>query len=307
MEEESLEALQQKNYSTALKKLNQLLRYDVTSHEIIFSKLICLIELGYFDEAQSLCEEQLKNKCQDYYDYVHLYLTILFQTGQYQKLMEQVDFELNNKMLPSTLKGQFHQLYELSKKMNNDVIVRESTEHVRNLKRAIEEDNNLEQWRLIRHLHKLNSEPTDEIIHLLEKETVHPVTKTAIFMWLQDKKVNKQVFVTKFNLKLTTNPVKISSLLEHDTYKLGMSLIYKDEQKNPTLTKLLEQLLYRYIFVRFPIMPSEDEIYNIVEAIKKIGKQNLHSEEDENVSPEIMDYIAEINLCETLYLSIIEE
>src|SRR5690625_307338 len=54
LQAESLLALKEKRYTEALPKLNLLLAYNVNSHEIIIGKLICLMELGQYEEAQIL-------------------------------------------------------------------------------------------------------------------------------------------------------------------------------------------------------------------------------------------------------------
>ena len=46
LEEESLQALKEKRYGTALKKLNKLIEHKVEDVEIFTGKLICLMELG---------------------------------------------------------------------------------------------------------------------------------------------------------------------------------------------------------------------------------------------------------------------
>src|SRR5699024_3287218 len=100
--------------------------------------------------------------------------------------------------------------------------------------------------------------------------------KTAIFNWLQDKKITENIKVTKFNLQLTINPVAIAPLKEHTSYQVGLKWIQEVAEQNPTLTNLLEQLLYRYIFVRYPMVPNEEEMIYVVKAMNEIGKQTLH-------------------------------
>lgn len=307
LQEESLEALRQKNYKTALQKLNKLLHYNVNSHEVIFGKLICLVELGYLVEAQDLCEEQLSKKGPNYYDYIHLYLTILFQTEQYQLLNEKINDELKYDRLPDELRNQFQQLLQLSTQMYNDTIVKEALDQEKKLHTAFENKDDFEQWQIIQQLQKLNHSPSNDIINLLREEEVHPVIKTAIFMWLQHANINKEVTVTKFNLHKIVNPTLISPLLEHHIYKTGLALIHEKEQKNPTLIHLLERLLYRYLFIRFPIMPPSEEMVEVVEAMKQIGEQTLHNSVKDHIHSNVKKYIDEVHLCETLYLSIIEE
>ena len=86
-----------------------------------------------------------------------------------------------------------------------------------------------------------------------------------------------------------------------------MFQINEIEQENPTLFILLEQLFYRYAYVRYPIMPPNAHIDDISEALKVIGNEYLQMTNNVEVDPKVDQYIKEIKMCEHLYLSIIEE
>src|SRR5699024_5823155 len=113
LEKESLQALEQRKYSEALASINKLLSYQVYTPEIIVGKLICLMELGHYDQAETLCEDLLKQKNKHYYTYLHIYLSILFQSEKYALLMELIDDELISNTLPNSIKEQFQQLYSM--------------------------------------------------------------------------------------------------------------------------------------------------------------------------------------------------
>ncbi|OZU89799.1 hypothetical protein CIL03_01280 [Virgibacillus indicus] len=306
LEEESLQALKEKRYDEALVKLDKLLSYHIDDHEIITGKLICLMELGYYEEAQDICEELIQSKNQNYYHYVHMYLTILFQTNQFEQLMKQVEYEIENNAIPLPVKEQFKQLYDMSEKMNYDLIAEKSTTYLDELFQAISSQHFQEQWLITENLRKMNAEPNEEVIALLTSEDVHPVTKTSIFQWLQDKNYSKAVTVHKLDLHVSVKPDDIAKLQSQPFIKETLLMISGQEQKNPTLYQLLEVLLFRYIYVRFPIMPPSEDVKQIAAALSYIGETylNLHTISEDEINK---DYIEEIKLCETLYLSIIEE
>lgn len=307
LEKESLLALKEKRYTEALPKLNELLNYNVDSHEIIIGKLICLMELGEYDEAQSLCEELLAFKDERYYHYMHIYLTLLFQTNQYDMLLEQIDIELADNGIPSVIAEQFQQLHQMGHQMKIDLVSEQTAEYIEELTDAIHNQNFERQWKLVENLRKMKIDPTLKIISYLEDDTVHPVTKTAIFKWLQDKEVPDRIPVCKLNRNVTIRPTEIKDIRQHTLTKQVLLLINKLEQKNPTLFILLEQLFYRYTYVRFPIMPPSEDVEEIARALEIIGNQYLHIQMNEQASAEVANYIEEIKLCESLYLSIIEE
>src|SRR5690625_2485722 len=141
LEKESLNAMKEKNYKVALKKLNKLLSFGVNKHGVMFGKLICLAELDHFEEAQELCETLLKDKNEHYYNYLHMYLTILFQTSQYDLLIEQGKQALTDESLPQEVHQQIQQLYTISQQMKMDIDNEKSKEYINDLAEAIKNEN----------------------------------------------------------------------------------------------------------------------------------------------------------------------
>src|SRR5690625_118339 len=103
LEEESVAAIKEKKFEDALEKLDNLLSYDVKNHDIYTGKLICLMELERYKEAQELCESLIEEKDSHYYQYIHIYLTLLFQTDQYDTLIDVVSVELESGNVPNHL------------------------------------------------------------------------------------------------------------------------------------------------------------------------------------------------------------
>lgn len=309
LEKESLQALKEKRYEEALTKLNKLLSYHVDSHEIVIGKLMCLMELGRLDEAQDICENLLASKSENYYHYVHIYLTILFQTNQFKLLMDQVEYEFEDNSIPAQVREQFQQLYDMSEKMNDNVIDEKSTAYVDDLFHAIESNNYIDQWRLVEALKRMKANPTNEIITLLVNEKVHPVIKTTILSWLRDKNISRNVDIHKLNTQIRVKPTAVAEINSQGTMKQIELLISVLEQKNPSLYAIIGQLLYRYAYVRYPIMLEDKDVMDIAEALKNIGEQylNLHTKQTEEISENVQRHMEEIKMCESLYSSIIQE
>lgn len=62
LEEESIAAIKERHFDEALEKLNLLISYQVNNDEVFTGKLICLMELERYEEAQDLCESLLLEK-----------------------------------------------------------------------------------------------------------------------------------------------------------------------------------------------------------------------------------------------------
>lgn len=307
LEKESLEDVQAKKYVEALSKIDLLIEHEVSTYEIMIAKLVCLMELGQHEDAEDLCVNLLATENENYYHYAHIYLTILFQTDQHELLMERVEYELGDEHLQQDVRDQFQQLYDMSTHIQSDALFERSTTYIKALTVAIDEENHLKQWQLIESLRKMKLTPTDALIAYLVDERIHPVTKTVIFKWLQEKNVTDNVSIKKLNIHMEISPATVKKIRSHVMFKQTMLLINEIEQDNPTLFILLEQLLYRYMYVRYPMMPSSDDVIKIAEALKSIGQAYLHIETSTEPDESVVVFINEIKMCETLYLSIIEE
>src|SRR5699024_12435749 len=116
-------------------------------------------ELGRYDQAERLYESLIEFKDENYYHYLHIYLTILFQTSQYNLLIEYVENELTMKSITQTIREQFTQLYDLSSKMKQDVEVEKGKAYEIELQEAFDQGNYQAQWRIIEALRKIKMKP----------------------------------------------------------------------------------------------------------------------------------------------------
>jgi hypothetical protein len=268
------------------------------------------MELGRYQEAEDMCEDIIRNRDDEhYFHYVHIYLTILFQTNKYDILMERIEEELDTKDLPSMLREQFMQLYDMSEKMESELVEQKSSVYVDDLMEAVTIANHEKQWRSIVKLRSMHIEPEIRVIELLEKEEIHPVIKTAILLWLQEQNYAKLVNIHKFGKQLQVIPMEIPAITLHSTYEKTIQYLHDIEQDNPTLYQFLEQLLYRYLYVQYPLVPPNEDADLLAESLKIIGYQLMNQQEVEpNTDKEkVLVYLEDILNGEQLYLSIIED
>ncbi|WP_152654776.1 tetratricopeptide repeat protein [Oceanobacillus sp. CFH 90083] len=308
LEEEGLHALKEKRYKEALDKLNCLIAYHEGSHEIYIGKLMCLMELGNYKDAERLSEELLAKKDAHYYHYFHIYLTILFQTSQYQHLMDLLEIEFEHNMIPDMLQEPFQQLYEMSGNMKIGIDEDNAIGFAKELKEAVRENDYLKQWNLIDNLRRIQADPNEENIRMLENPQVHPVIKTALLEWFKESGVERSVHIHKFETKMMMQPSELSRISKEKTYIAIMKELEKRAEANPTLLNMIGQLVYRYFYVTYPFTPKESDILIFAEAVYLLGNDYLQMD----TRQEEMDNAAEawtesIKICNSLYLSIIEE
>jgi len=302
LKQKSLQALEEQRFQDALQMLNQLLEYGVKTHEIVFGKLICLIELGEYEDAQQYCETLLTHKHDHYIQYIYTYIIILFQTNQYQLLIDQASEVLEERLLPHDMHQHVQQLYFLSKQKKIEDEEGKVNKHLNELKEAVKQKDYLKQWHHVNALCKLKIEPA-KINHYLTVKHVHPVVKTAILKWLQAMNVRDNVKIFKLGEELTVRPIDVTSIQEY----MRSVLVYLEnlEQKDPTLFNMLKTTLHRYMYVKFPII--HENMKEVATALTFIGHAHMYDADDFQINKSIEKYIYDIKKCEALYLSIIED
>ncbi|WP_028783375.1 tetratricopeptide repeat protein [Thalassobacillus devorans] len=309
LENEGLKAIQEKRYEEALETFEPLFEHDVASHDVITGKLVSLMELGKYEAAEELCEYLMKYDEDNYYQYLHIYLTILFQTSRYEELVSLLDEVFQEEEMPQQMRTQFWQLYEVSRKLVQEDDEQQNNKLIDEFFEGLSEEDIHKQWRSIIKLRKLSAAPYIQPFEdLLTSERLHPIIKTGIIQWFQEHQINRNMEVSKFGLTERINPSQLKEL--HSDYVMQqMKMRLGDmEQKNPTMYDIVQNLLYRYLFVRYPLFPREEEVPQIVSALRQLGHEYLQlpSPGVEDVE-DVEEYKHEILLCEQHYTLIMEE
>ncbi|SDK41576.1 tetratricopeptide repeat protein [Sediminibacillus albus] len=314
LEEESLQALKEKRYEDALKKLNELIGHEIYSHEIFTGKIICLMELGKTEDAEELCRRLIAQEDDYYFEYLHIYLTLLFQMSEYKQLIEIIEDVFASKTVVEPFQSQLKQLSEMSKKLSQDKMDEQAYDYINELGKAVKAGDSFSQWRLLVQCRGLAVAPYIQFLkRLLKDQQIDPVVKTAIIEWMQEQQIDEDIAVDKLGFTITVNPSKLKGIDSHAVTKQIHVLMREVEQDNPSLFQLLENLLYRYLYVRYPVMPEEKDLVAISHALKIMGAQYLQLEAFENTyrkeaeAFETDTYLKEIAESQKRYFSIIEE
>ncbi|UOR12142.1 hypothetical protein [Halobacillus amylolyticus] len=309
LEREGLEAVREKKYQEAVELLLPLVNYEVASCEVMTGLLMSWIELGQYNEAEELCQDQMRSDQEHYYHYLHIYITILFQDNRYLELVDLLDEIFETEDIPHQSRTQLWQMYEVSSKLLQDSYQKEGEKLAQSFFTAIENDDLHNQWRSIQQLTK---QPILNNIEAFEKvlicDSVHPIIKTAIIHWFRDNRVDRKIHLLKFSKDITVIPSQLHSfeseyIIQQIQLRLGAV-----EQSNPTMYEMVIRLLNHYCYVRYPLYPSENELDYIVEALKQLGHEYLQipypSKQD---SVEVEKYKEEIELCEQHYVLLVGE
>lgn len=308
LERVGLEALKEKRYKDASDAFQPLVDYGVANSDVITGLLMSWIELGLYDEAEDLCQQQMKEDFEQYYHYLHIYITILFQSDQYQQIVDLLDEVFETEDIPHQSRTQLWQMYEVSRKLLEDRKREEGTKFFDEFKEALNSNDIHKQWHTLEQLKKQSPQAfLDEFENVLKVEEVHPIIKSSIIEWFRDGGIEHEVTLLKFGQESTVVPSQLT--LFHSDYiiKQIQMRLGQVEQSNPTMYEMIERLLYHYCYVRYPLLPNEEEVPILVEALKQLGHEYLqlpYTSEVELLS-QVEKYKSEVELCEQHYMYVV--
>lgn len=307
LEQESLEAMREKDYEGALSKLNQLLEFNVENHELYIAKLICLMELRDHQGALELSEEMLLKKDENYFQYVHIYLTVLFQMGSYEQLIDHVEFEFREHEIPTVLAEQFKKLEEASRSLYEEMKLQQGVEYIAEFNKAIENRSFQKQWNIMMGIRKNNLHIHSQLMDILNKKDMHPMIQTAIFKCLQDHSYTERVSVRKLGMEGAFIPQDVPSIAEDTNVQYVEELLKHVENQDPTMFQFMKQMIFRYAYVRYPFPFEKDQLPLIAEVIKQLAKNSLTEDIHTYEDPIYALMAEEIEMSISLYLSVAEE
>ncbi|WP_156882574.1 hypothetical protein [Halalkalibacillus halophilus] len=311
LEKKVFEAIKQKNYEQALLHIKKLESFNAASSDILTAKIIAQIELGHFEQAIGLCRRLMKEE-EHYFKYLHIYLSILFQTSQYTELIDLLDEIYETEKIPAEYQEQFMQLYDMSKDLRSTQSEQESENHMNHFFESLESGNFQEQWKLLSMHRKYPIEEyLEDLIPYLSDARLNPVIKTGILQWLMDEEVAHKVEIEKFGTSEHVKPIELKDVLESDFALKVMNALSDLENEDPTLYAFVKQILYRYLYIQYPLVPEDDQANVLAEAVQLLAKKYLQLDQDGEIdqiaNEEQLAWMEEIEHLEKLYFSQIED
>lgn len=310
LEVESLDAVKQQNYEKALIHIEKLEQFHEATHEILTAKVICLMELNRFDEAILLCQKLMREDEENYYKYLHIYVSILFQTSQYDEVIDLLDEIKETEFIPDEFMHSLDQIYEMSKQLQETAPEMDVDEHIEQFIDSLELGNFREQWKLLS-LHKKHSiKPyIERISPYLADSNLNPVIKTAILQWCMDSQINQVLEVEKFGKTGEFNPIELDDILDTKFAKAVLEHLENVEQSDPTLYLFIKQILYRFLYIYFPFKPDVELPEDIANAVLYLASKYLQldlKKLNQYISEESFKWVDKIENLEKKFFSQIE-
>lgn len=277
---EGMEALKEKRYKEALQFFNQFEIYNQSYPEVQIGIVVCLLELGLYEDAKEKCERLLQEDIGNYFNVMQIYTTILIQLSEYDKVVTILEALFEEEKIPAEHAEELFHLLEFSRKSsdhsNGPRNPMESSVNIQALGHILENGNISEQLQAIQNLkHEPTiSELTEVLKNVLGNRTTHPVIQSMVLQLMIEKEIHDSVVIQKFDWTMKLNLDEAIEIFEHPftiqvLNKLEDILIHE----NPTLFDAVKELWERFLFVLFPFQPEPLDVSVWSGALHKFGYQ----------------------------------
>lgn len=309
LEQKAFQAMRERDFEEALSYFKVLIDHGVDDKEIFLGELTTLIELGREQEAEELCEQLLEKKDENYWSYINIYATLLFQIHKHKSVAQLLEDVLNEEAIPEPFKNQFEKLYDVNQPLVDEQREQEAKITKRELIDAFDKEDHLAQWHLVNHLEDADITPYISLFEdMLKSEHVHPVIKTVIIGNLQSRSIEQSFKVIKFGLEMDIIPNQFPYMSDHPFRIRLAELMLNFEQENPTFYQLTEQIIDRFFNVIYPFAPELKALDLFKSAIVKIVKSSFDQQEtNKSISDDLRTMINQIIEVEKIYFSIMDE
>ncbi|WP_137743951.1 tetratricopeptide repeat protein [Robertmurraya siralis] len=255
--DKGLEQLQQKNFTEAVKWFEEAKSLAPKDGDVYVGLVLAYYEAGVFEKAKQLAEDMLKEGIGEYFQTVDLYLMILVQLHEYEKIMTTIEVLQDEKEIPFEKQEHFSKLLAFCKRMiENKVEQDERSQYAddenKNTNLLANKDPNQLVLAIAELAHKNVRQYITEVKQYLESEEGHPFLKTMLLNILQEQEYEKEIQVEKFGkVKLV-----VPSLLIPSTEMKQMKDVQKElfhlENEDPVLYQHIMSLIERHLYLLYP-------------------------------------------------------
>ncbi|HHW37630.1 MAG TPA: tetratricopeptide repeat protein [Bacillales bacterium] len=275
-----MEALKEKKYKDALQFFYQFTAFNQSYPEVQIGIVVCLLELGLYEDAKEKCERLLQEDIGDYFNVMQIYITILIQLSEYDQVVTLLEALFEEEKVPPEHAGELFHLLEFSRKGSDHLYGPssqiESSVNIQALGHILESGNISEQLQAIQNLRKETtlSEITELLKNLLGNRNTHPVVQSMVLQLMIEKEIHESVIVQKFDW---TMKLDLDEVVEVYEQPFTIQVLNKLEDilihENPTLFEAVKELWERFLFVLFPFQPEPLDVMIWAGALHKFGYQ----------------------------------
>ncbi len=250
-----IERLEANHFDEAVQLLRQAHEIDSSDSEINMAFIVALYESANYEEAKNIAEQMLYDGIGDYYEVIDLYLMILIQLHEHERVIYTIETLFEEQHVPYEKKEHWRTLLQLSKKIYGEAKQKEEKNSSESLLvDQLKEQDLPDQIQKIGKLGDRNIQPyLQALLAILKDESIHPFVKTVVLNVLKEHKIHTPVHVVKFDFSGQFIPKQLT-----DPHDLPLFQSTKEEltkaldHENPVLLLQLCEMIDRHSLFLFP-------------------------------------------------------
>jgi len=275
-----MDALNEKRYKDALQIFKQFTAHYTDYPEVEVGIVVCLLELGLYEDAKEKCEWLLQHDIGDYFYVMQIYITVLIQLSEYDKVVSILEALFEEEKVPSTHAGELFHLLEFARKSSGQHFGipdrNQTSANVQMLGAQLVNGNYNEQLHAIQLLRseRTISEIIEDLRTILADREAHPIIQSMVLQLMMEKEMQDIVVVTKFGKTMKVNPSTVVNIFDQPfTIQVLNKLEDMLSHENPTLYESVKELWERFLLVLFPFQPQPLDVMVWAGALHKSGYQ----------------------------------
>ncbi|GAE30191.1 tetratricopeptide repeat protein [Halalkalibacter hemicellulosilyticus] len=263
--EKGMDSLKDKDGQKALQYFVDAELYESENQQVIFGKMLSLIELGRLQEALIHSKQLLHAGASEYYEVLQVHISLLVQLGDYNEVVQLLEAVLTEEKLPSQYAESFYQLLHFSRQMIQDGEWAPSVKEEDSISEKVQPMLFAESVELqasaISMLRESDApDATSLLIEYIKKENNDPVLVSLALQLLRDKGLHTKVTYKKGTQTLEVNPSEIDQDgLETFQRAVDKKLEQLVESEDPILLEIARQLCVTYMLAIYPHYPEPKE------------------------------------------------
>ncbi|WAA11607.1 tetratricopeptide repeat protein [Fervidibacillus halotolerans] len=241
-------------------------------------------QMGNFQRAKEVVEQLLRNGSSDYFSTMEMYISILFQLNEYEKICQIIQILLDENHIPFEKIDQYEKLYILCKRMEKNQPVIQQKPVPLNLfsgkfSETIERISNIKEEHLSFYM--------DEIESFLKGKDRNPFIKTVLLTQLTTYRTNHNFLVHKYGKEVIVNPAYYYTVGEVPFIISVKKEIEKQfSHQNPVFMDYCLTLADRFFFNVYPLEQQFSNPTLWSEAIASVVNHYLGGESQEPIQME---------------------
>lgn len=265
--------IQEGKFKEACDVFLQLESFGEHKEEVYMGLVVCLMELGKYQDAKYYCQLMLDEQIGDFLELSQMYVSILIQLHHYEEAIQLV--EKIRKKYPSLFDSQDSFFYHI------DLFLKRAREEPSAINEHYEglfhQNFETRMYHFKQLLHYDEMKMTSLLVNYLKSKNGDASLKTIMLQVLSEKNYQKGIVIHKFNEEMIVYNIEE---IDQSYVQFEREVMkYVEEtigQQDPILFQMIEELLRQFLMIQFPFSLHSPIYYST--ALVKLTKEAMYGE-----------------------------